>query len=170
MIYFTTYFFTLLLAVIARAMPTCDDAASSEDLYSEDSYDSSYYDAELVLATYKVTWDAVYDERHRSTNTVACSNGPHGLVAQYPELKDIPGFPFLGGVFDTKWGSPNCGKCWRLTDKKTKRSIHITAVDAAGTGFNIGKHAFIALNGGTVGAGTLEAEAVPVPRHHCGFK
>ena len=163
MIYFTTYFFTLLLALIARAMPACDDAAS------EDVYDPTY-DEQLVLANFKVTWDATYDNPNGNTDSVACSNGPYGLAGSYPHFKNFPGFPYLGGAFDTKWGSSNCGKCWKLTDRRTHRSIYITAIDAAGNGFNIGKHAFIALNGGTIGAGTLEAEAVSVPRHFCGLR
>jgi Cerato-platanin len=164
MIYFTAFIFTLLLSHIARAMPTCDDAASPQDTY--DMYD----DVQLVLASYKVTWDATYDNGNGNTNSVACSNGPHGLAGDYPHFKNFPDFPYLGGAFDTKWGSSNCGKCWKLTVQKTKRSIYFTAIDAAGNGFNIGKHAFIALNGGTVGNGTLEAEAISVPRHFCGFK
>ena len=166
MIYFTTFYFTFLLALIARAMPACDDFA--EDVFDL-TYDEPTFDDELVLATYKVTWDATYDNPNGNTNSVACSNGPHGLAERYPHFKNFPHFPYLGGAFDTKFGSPNCGKCWKLTDKKTHRSIYVAAIDAAGTGFNIGKRAFIALNGGTVGAGTLEAEAVSVPRHFCGF-
>ena len=144
-------------------MPACGDVASPEDQYD-------MYNEELVLATYKVTWDATYDNPNGNTDSVACSNGPHGLASKYPHFKNFPDFPRLGGAFDTKWGSDNCGKCWKLTDKKTKRWIYFTAIDAAGGGFNIGKKAFIALNGGTVGAGTLEAEAIAsVPSHFCGF-
>jgi hypothetical protein len=161
MIYFTTLIFTLLLSHIARAVPACGDVASPEDVYDT-------YDEELVLATYTVTWDATYDNPDGSTNGVACSNGPHGLAGTYPNFDDFPDFPYLGGAYDTKWGSPNCGKCWKLTNTQTGRWIYFTAIDASGS-FNIGKHAFIALNGGTVGGGTLDAEAQPVPRHFCGF-
>jgi hypothetical protein len=163
MIYFTTLIFTLLLSHIARAVPACGYDASPE------VYDT-YEDQQLVLAEYKVTWDATYDNPNGNTDSVACSNGPHGLAGSYPNFKNFPDFPYLGGAFDTKWGSSNCGKCWKLTEKKTKRSIYFTAIDAAGGGFNIGKNAFIALNGGTVGSGTLEAEAISVPSHFCGFK
>ena len=164
MIHLATFIFTLLLAYIARAMPACGDFASPQGLY--DTYD----DDGLVLATYKVTWDATYDNPNGNTDSVACSNGPNGLAPKYPHFKSFPDFPYLGGAFDVKWGSPNCGKCWKLTDKNTHRTIYFTAIDAAGNGFNIGKKAFIALNGGTVGAGTLEAEAISVPHHFCGFK
>jgi hypothetical protein len=163
MIYFTTLIFTLLLSHIARSMPTCGMYASPEGLY--DMYD----DEQLVLTTYKVTWDATYDNPNGNTNGVACSNGPNGLAGTYPQFKNFPDFPYLGGAYDTKWGSSNCGKCWKLTDTQTGRWVYFAAIDAAGGDFNIGKHAFIALNGGTVGNGTLEAEARSVPGHFCGF-
>ena len=158
MIYFTSFIFTLLLAHIARAAPACDDVASPQ-----------VFDDELALATYKVTWDATYDKPEGSTYSVACSNGPHGLAEKYPHFKNFPDFPHLGGAFNVKWGSPNCGKCWKLSDKKSKRFIYFTAIDATGSGFNIGKRAFIQL-GGSIEAGTLEAEAISVPAHFCGFK
>ena len=120
-------------------------------------------------STFKVTWDATYDNPEGNTDSVACSNGPHGLAAEYPHFKNFPDFPYLGGAFNTKFGSPNCGKCWKLTDKTSKRFIYFTAIDAAGTGFNIGKTVFIELNGGELGSGTLEAEAVSVAGHFCGF-
>jgi hypothetical protein len=157
MIYFTTFIFTLLLSHIARAAPACVDVASHQELYNTEPL------------TYKVTWDATYDNPSGNTDSVACSNGPNGLAGEYPYFNDFPDFPYLGGAFDTKWGSPNCGKCWKLTDTQTGRWIYFTAIDAAGVGFNIGKHAFIVLNGGTVGNGTLEAEAVSVAGHFCGF-
>jgi cerato-platanin len=169
MIYFTTFILTLLFAHIARAAPGCGD-----DAYPQEVYDPAYDDGQVedafpgVDTTFKVTWDATYDNKYGNTNSVACSNGPYGLAAKYPQFKSFPGFPYLGGAFDTKWGSENCGRCWKLVDKKTREHIFITAIDASGPGtFNIGKHAFIKLNGGTVGAGTLEAEAHPVSPHPC---
>src|SRR6266576_2288240 len=158
MIYFTTLIFTLLLSHIARAMPACGDVASPEDQYDA-------YDYELVLAPgpYKVTWDDRYDHWDGNTMDVACSNGPNGLAGTYPKFHNFPSYPYLGGAFDTHWGSPGCGQCWRLTNKKTGRSISITAIDSAG-GFNIGKTAFLDLNGGTLGSGTLDAEALSVSR------
>ena len=158
MIYFTTFIFTLLLSHAARAVP-CGDVASPQELYNTN---------QPILSTYKVTWDATYDNPDGSTNSVACSNGPNGLSGTYPYFENFPDFPYLGGAFNVKWGSPNCGKCWKLTDTQTGRWIYFTAIDATGGGFNIGKEAFIALNGGTVGNGTLEAEAISVPIHFCG--
>ena len=165
MIHFNTFILTFLLSHIARAIPACGDAASLENLY-----DPTYDDIQQPLITsYKVTWDGTYDNKHGDTNSVACSNGPHGLAHRYPHFKDFPDFPYIGGAFDVHWGSPNCGKCWRLHNKKTNKSISLIAIDADGGGFNIAKEAFIKL-GGNVGSGTLEAEAKEVPPSVCGFK
>jgi hypothetical protein len=46
-------------------MPACDDVASLEEQYDA-------YDYELVLAPYKVTWDAKYDNWDANTMDVAC--------------------------------------------------------------------------------------------------
>jgi Cerato-platanin len=161
MIYFTSFIFTLLLSHVARAVPACGDVASPQELYNSKQ--------SFVPIIYTVTWDATYDNPNGNTDTVACSNGPNGLDGKYPQFHDFPDFPYLGGAFNVKWGSPNCGQCWKLTDTQTGRWIYFTAIDAAGNGFNIGQKAFIALNGGTVGQGTLEAEAIPVAGHFCGF-
>ena len=161
MIYFTSFVFTLLLAHIARAVPACGDVLSSQKMY-----DTTYEDTEqLVVATYKVTWDATYDNAKGSTNSVACSN----LTPKYPHFNSFPDFPFLGGAHDVHFNSPNCAKCWKLTETKTHRFIYFTAIDASAS-FNIGKRAFTVLNGGTIGNGTLQAEATPVAGHFCGFK
>jgi hypothetical protein len=166
MIYFTTFIFTLLLAHNARAVPACGDVASPQGLY--DMYD----DEQLVFAGDNVTWDAMYDNPNGNTNSVVCGNGPHGLAAKYPHFHDFPDFPYLGGAFNVKWGSSNCGECWKLTDTKTHKFIYLTAIDTSKRGFGlvISKHAFMALSGGPVVPPTLEVESVPVPRHFCGFK
>jgi Cerato-platanin len=170
MIYFTTLIFTLLLSHIARAIPACGDVAPPEDQYVTDT--GTYDDEQLVLATYKVTWNAKYDNPDGSTSGVACSNGPHGLAGHYPHFKDFPDYPYLGGAYDTTHGSSNCGKCWKLTNKKTpSRWIYFTAIDGTGSGYDIGKKAYTALNGGTAGSGSsLDAEAQSVAGHFCGFK
>ncbi len=182
MIYFTTLILTLLLSHIARAMPACDGASPSvEELYDlayddsafstpEELYEYDPTDEEglaPLVATYHITWDGVYDNPNGNTDSVACSNGPHGLSSKYPHFHNFPHFPYLGGAFDTKWGSPNCGKCWEL--RYNKRHIYVAAIDYAGNGFNIGKKAFIALNGGSIGGGTLEAEARPAHPKFCDF-
>ena len=163
MIYFTTLIFTLLLSHIARAVPACGDVASPEDQVEYDAYGD-----ELVLATYKVTWNSKYDDPNGSTDSVACSNGPHGLAPEYPYFRNFPDFPYLGGSYDTSHGSSNCGKCWKLSYKG--RSIYFTSIDSYGGGYSIGRKAYIALYGGTGGPGSLDANAQSVPGHFCGFK
>jgi hypothetical protein len=165
MIYFTTFILTLLLSHIARATPACVDVTSPEELY-----DPTYADAQSVppiVVVYSVTWSSKYDNPNAN---VSCSNGPHGLVPLYPHFRNLPGFPYIGGAFNIKRGSPNCGECWKLTHLGTHKSILFTAIDTATTGFNISREAFIVLNGGKLGSGRLEAEAKLIPRHFCGFK
>jgi Cerato-platanin len=104
MIYYTTFIFTLLLAYVARAVPACGDVASPEDMY-----DPMYDDEQLVLATYKATWDDKYDNANGDTIGVVCSS----LAPKYPHFKVIPHFPYIGGVSNIRGNSPNCGKCWQ---------------------------------------------------------
>jgi len=158
MIYFTTFIFTLLLSHIVRAVPACGNVASPQQVY----------DTKQPLL-YQVTWDDVYDNPNGDTDSVSCSDGQNGLAGEYPQFQNFPDFPYLGGAFDITWGSSNCGTCWKLTVTQTGRFIYFTAIDATAAGFNIGKTAFIALNGGTVGSGTLDAEAISVAGHFCGF-
>ncbi|KAF8488515.1 Cerato-platanin-domain-containing protein [Russula emetica] len=167
MIYFTTFIFTLLLSHIARAVPACGDAASPEDLY-----DPTYADGQhaLPIVVYNVTWSNRYDNKNGDTNKVACSTGPHGLAQRYPHFKDFPDFAYIGGAWNVKWGSQYCGSCWNLTNLKTYKTISVTIIDSAKTGYNISKEAFEKLNGGKVGSGTLQAEAQQVSPHFCGFK
>jgi hypothetical protein len=165
MIYFTALIFTLFLSHIARAMPACGDVAPPEDQYVTNTYD----DEQLVLASYKVTWDAKYDNPNGNTKDVACSNG---LAGHYPHFKDFPDYPYIGASYDIKHGSSNCGKCWKLTNTKTHRWIYFTVIDGyGGGGYNIGKKAYTELYGGSAGSGSsLDAEAQSVAGHFCGFK
>ena len=166
MIYFSTFILTLLLSHIARAMPACGDVASPE------LYDPSHADAQhaLPIVVYDVTWTTKYDNRNGSTLNISCSTGPHGFAHRYPHFKDFPNFPYIGGAFNIKRGSPNCGECWRLTHLRTKKSILFTAIDTATTGFNISEKSFNVLNGGLLGSKTLKATAALVPRELCGFR
>ncbi|KAI0270850.1 Cerato-platanin, partial [Russula aff. rugulosa BPL654] len=117
-----------------------------------------------VLATY----DATYDNPSGSLNGVACSNGANGLVTNYATFGDLPTFPFIGGAPGVVWNSPYCGGCWKLTSTTTGESIIYTAIDSS-SGFNIAQDAFVEINGGQIGQGTLEVAAEPVPRYLCGL-
>ena len=127
MIYFTgtTFIFTVLLAHIARAVPACGDVSSPEDMY-----DPMYDDEQLVLATYKATWDDKYDNANGDIIGVVCSS----LAPKYPHIKNIPHFPYIGDVSNIRGNLPNCGKCWKLTNPNTGRFIYLAAMDAATPG------------------------------------
>ena len=45
----------------------------------------------------------------------------------------------------------------------------MTAIDSAGSGFNVTQEAFVTLNGGQIGQGTLDVVAERVDRHICGL-
>ncbi|KAF8482072.1 eliciting plant response-like protein, partial [Russula ochroleuca] len=118
--------------------------------------------------TLRATFDPTYDNKNGSLNTVACSNGANGLVGRFPTFGDIPTFPFIGGAFDVVWNSPNCGGCWNLTNPATGVSINFTAIDAAGSGFNIAQEAFVQLNG-QIEKGVLDVVASKVSPSVCGL-
>ena len=119
--------------------------------------------------TLRATYDTTYDDKDGSLNNVACSNGANGLAGRFTKFGDIPSFPFIGGAFDVVWNSPNCGACWSLTNTATGVSINITAIDTAGSGFNIAQEAFVELNGGQVGQGVLDVVATKVSPSVCGL-
>ncbi len=121
------------------------------------------------FSTVRTTYDTTYDNKSGSMNGVACSNGANGLAARFPTFGDVPSFPFIGGAFDVVWNSPNCGSCWKLTNAATGASINITAIDTAGSGFNIAQEAFVQLNGGQIGQGVVEVVATKVSPSVCGM-
>jgi len=117
----------------------------------------------------RATYDTTYDNKSGSLNSVACSDGPNGLAARFPTFGDIPSFSFIGGAFDVVWNSPNCGSCWNLTNMGTGVSINITAIDSAGSGFNIAQEAFERLNGGQIGQGVVDVVANKISPSVCGL-
>lgn len=168
MIYFTTFILTLFLTQITRALPS----ACRDPIVPEPSTPELYGDAQYnipVPVPLRTTYDNVYDRKHGSLNSVACSNGEYGLVSRYPTFGDLPSFPFIGGAFDIVWNSPNCGACWKITNRANNESIHITAIDSAGAGFNIAEVAFKKLSGGELGSGVLDVVAHRIPAAVCGF-
>lgn len=121
-------------------------------------------------STLRATYDTTYDNKSGSMNGVACSNGANGLAARFPTFGDVPSFPFIGGAFDVVWNSPNCGACWNLTNMATGVSISLTAVDSAGSGFNIAQEAFEKLNNGQIGSGVLDVVANKISPSVCGLQ
>ncbi len=176
MIYITAFILTLFLSHIARALPRgCDDLIAPElDGPRGHSYgdgDGQYTIPNPVpVAQYKVTYEPAYDNPDRSMDTVACSDGRHGLAARFPKFRDIPTFPNVGGAFDIHWNSHNCGTCWKITNTANNISIAFTAIDRAGHGgFHIAESAFEYLNGGEIGSGILQVEGHRVAVQVCGL-
>jgi hypothetical protein len=167
MIYLTTFILTLFLAHIARALPrTCGDPAFP-DLETPDQYGDAQFDF-TIPSPLRTTYDNTFDNAQGSLNGVACSNGVNGLASRYPTFGDLPSFPHIGGAFDIVWNSPNCGGCWKITNKASQASIYITAIDTAGAGFNVAGAAYKELNSGRLG-GALEVTAQKVPPSVCGL-
>jgi Cerato-platanin len=167
MIYLTTFFLTLFLTHIARALPRgCHNLISPEINTNQHglTYDKTQFQPPFPL---KATFDQTFDNPSGSVNNVACSNGPNGLASKYPTFSSFPNFPYIGGAFDIAWNSPNCGSCWEITNTANNVTIFITAIDTAGQGFNIAKEAFDSLNSGGTGDNTLVVEAWKVSSQPC---
>jgi hypothetical protein len=172
MIYLTTFILTLFLTQIARALPQgFDDPIFPESSSSTpDLYGDSLYDFTIPLPL-RITYDYRFDNPYGLLDSAACANGPHGLAARYPRFGDLPTFPYIGGAFGTPWNSPDCGECWRVTNKANHKSIYVTAIDYdyAGQGFNIAAAAFWDLNDGYMEVDVLEVTAQKVPPSFCGL-
>jgi len=143
-----TFILALLVAHLAHALPHADHNTRA--------------------TTVRATFDGTYDNQSGSLNSVACSNGEHGLVDKFPTFGDIPTFPYIGGAPGVVWNSPNCGGCWKLKNPATGAWIVMTAIDSAAT-FNLAKVAFETLNGGKIGQGTLDVVVRQVPHWWCGL-
>jgi len=57
----------------------------------------------------RVTLNDVYSQGDKSLLDVSCSDGEHGLQAEYKTFGGVPGYPYLAGSSDVTWNSPNCG-------------------------------------------------------------
>jgi len=161
MIYLTTFILALSVTQIARALPQgCRDPVLP---------DSSAPDGQFVVGpgpvipTYKVVYNPVYDNPHQTLNDVACSE----LSSQFSQFHDIPTFPAIGGAPNTTFNSPNCGACWKVTNKANGKSTHFVGIDAS-SGFDFSEETFTKL-GGSIGAGSFEATAFKIPASACGL-
>ena len=127
----------------------------------------------LALAntpTAQVTYDPIYDDPNLSLNLVACSNGPNGLITKgFTTLGSLPKFPYIGGSSSVAgWNSPSCGGCWSLTHNN--KTIFVTAVDHAASGFNIALTAMNELTDGhAVEFGKVFAVISQADKSKCGF-
>ncbi|KAG6840617.1 hypothetical protein C0991_005516 [Blastosporella zonata] len=128
----------------------------------------------LALAV-TLSYDQTYDNSGQSLNTVACSDGPNGLItAGFTTFGSLPKFPYIGGAQAVAaWDSPNCGTCWNLTytnPKGVSKSISVLAVDHTDTGFNIALEAMNVLTANQATfLGRVDVTAAQVAASVCGL-
>jgi hypothetical protein len=159
MIYVTTFFLTLFVIQFSRALPqACGDHISpaSDSVQHRLPYGDS---PQALVSVQPPICDPKYDNPNTSMHTVACADL---LEKRYPLFGDIPNFPFIGGVYDIRPNSSNCGECWKFTNKDGVH-IYLTAIDSAPFGFVMSVAACSVLKVGEVK--TIEK----VLRHFCEF-
>lgn len=67
--------------------------------------------APFAVSAERISWDPLYGNGTQSLATVACSDGPNGMLTKgYKVFNDLPTFPRIGGSsVVANWNSPNCG-------------------------------------------------------------
>ncbi|KAK1232313.1 hypothetical protein PQX77_004564 [Marasmius sp. AFHP31] len=108
----------------------------------------------------RVQFDKNYDNADGSLNTVACSDGPNGLITRGygPTFSRLPLFndhKHIGAAAAVEgWNSANCGTCWTLNYKTNffDKTITIFAMDHAAQGFVISEEAMNDLTGNQASA------------------
>ncbi|KAI0676689.1 Cerato-platanin [Trametes maxima] len=126
----------------------------------------------LVSSAFAVTvsYDQTYDNAGGDLHTVACSDGPNGMLSKgFSTFGSLPHFPNIGGAAAIPgWNSAQCGSCWKLTYQG--RSINVLAIDHTDAGFNIALGAMNTLtNNQGVFLGRIDAQATQVPASQCGL-
>ncbi|GLB35510.1 putative cerato-platanin [Lyophyllum shimeji] len=121
-----------------------------------------------------LSYDPAYDKPAGDMNTVACSDGPHGLVDRFKTFGSLPHFPHIGGAQAVEgWNSLNCGTCWQLTytnPEGVSKSINVTAMDHVAAGFNIALKAMDELTGNQAAQlGRVDVAAKQVAASVCGL-
>ena len=146
MIFPITFILTLFLTQIARAV----------------GHDPFFRRLLLILvhvqATFKATYNPIYDSADETLNDVACSQ----LFATYMMFGMVPLFPFIGGAPNTTYNSPNCGAIWKVTNPENGAAIYFTGIDYS-SGFDLSLETFVVI-GGSTEKGSVEVEAEIVGR------
>ncbi|KAF5386946.1 hypothetical protein D9615_002020 [Tricholomella constricta] len=126
--------------------------------------------------TAPLSYDRVYSVAGASLDTVACSDGSHGLKTRgFTTFGSLPTFPFIGGAEAIEgWNSVNCGTCYQLTytnaTSGSKKSINILAIDSTKPGFNVALPAMEVLVGSQAAdIGTAVVEAKQINASFCGL-
>ncbi|KAI9069531.1 Cerato-platanin [Trametes sanguinea] len=128
----------------------------------------------LVSSAFAVTlsYDQTYDNKSGDLHTVACSDGPNGLLTKgFTTFGSLPHFPNIGGAAAVAgWNSANCGTCWKLTYADTGKSINVLAIDHTDAGFNIALEAMNTLtNNQAEFLGRIDVSATQVAASQCGL-
>jgi len=132
---------------------------------------AAFASAAPSFGTMQMTYDPVYDNPSGNLNSVACSDGPNGLITKYgwTTFSQIPAFTHIGGSFQISYNSPNCGNCYKLTNPSNGNSCHMLGIDYADQGFNVATSVFTELVGSTA-PGNVQVNWRVVPdwfcRHH----
>ncbi|KAG6886462.1 hypothetical protein C0992_003845, partial [Termitomyces sp. T32_za158] len=122
-----------------------------------------------------VSYDQTYDNAGVSLTTVACSDGPNGLITRgFSTFGSLPHFAHIGGAAAVEgWDSVNCGSCWDLTYTNAQgvsKTISVLAIDHTDAGFNIALSAMNDLTGNQATfLGRVDATAVQVDPSVCGL-
>src|SRR5690349_11220144 len=92
------------------------------------------------------SYDTVYDNSDGKLTTVACSDGPNGLITQgYKTFGSLPNFPRIGGgPAVTGWNDVDCGSCYNLTytnPRGVAKTISVLLIDVATPDYNLAKGA-----------------------------
>jgi len=127
------------------------------------------------LSAITTSYDTSYDDGSRSLATVACSDGPNGLISRgYTTFGSLPRFPHIGGApAVTGWNSAGCGTCWTLSytnATNVTKNVTILAIDVATPDFNIALSAMNELTAGQASfLGRVPVTAVQVNASACGL-
>ncbi|KAF9026716.1 cerato-platanin-like protein [Hymenopellis radicata] len=132
-----------------------------------------------LLPAYTLAVSLGYDDNYgvgsNSLSTVACSDGPNGLMTRgFTTFDSLPTFPHIVSTSDVEgWNSAQCGRCYELTYTNAQgaaSSIVVTAVDHAVSGFYTSTQALDELtNGNAVAFGTVDVVATVVDAGRCGL-
>lgn len=126
--------------------------------------------APSTTTTVTVSYDETYDNANGSLATVACSDGPNGMLTKgFTTFGSLPHFPNIGGAAVIPgFNSDQCGTCWKLTYNGA--SVNVIAIDHAQAGFNIALGAMNTLtNNNAVFLGRVNAQAEQVAASECGL-
>ncbi|KAL0575662.1 hypothetical protein V5O48_006318 [Marasmius crinis-equi] len=118
----------------------------------------------------RVSFDDLYDNPNGDLSTVACSDGPNGMLTKgfttFESLRKAK-LHYVGATSAVEgWNSQKCGSCWELSydaGKQGIQSVVVIAVDHTKDGFNIGRDALDKLTNGAasdLGHAVVDAKEV----------